>query len=200
MMSWLLMLMNLAHAEGMHTGIAIKGVEGLGEVSFQTSTTGWTAPVEDGFVRVYVATDEEKAKDWVERMRESMARFKPQANPDFVANSLADEAYGDGQGLLIFRDGNVGVQVRNKKDAVVWAEILQMAISDDPSPWPTGADLVPGDGTWTVQSPEGTVHTTFEGGRLARHQGMVFTTPPRALIVWDSWGRATRTEFSDVNP
>ncbi len=199
MMGWLLWSMNLAHAEGIHTGIPLQGIEGIGEISFQTSTTGWTAPVDGGFVRIFVAPNEEQAKDWVQRMLEAMARYKPAPNPDFIANSLADEAYGDGQGLLIFRDGNVGVQVRNKKDAIVWAEILQLAISDEPSPWPTAASVEPGDGIWTVQTPEGTIHTTFEGGRLARHQGLTFTAPPRAVIVWDEWGRATRQEI-DVNP
>jgi hypothetical protein len=192
---WLIGVSGLAVADGIHTGVPIQGVEGVGPPSFQTSTTGWTAPVDEGFVRVYVAPHEAGAKDWVNRMRETMARFKPAPNPDFVANSLADEAYGDGAGLLIFRDGNVGVQVRNKKDAIVWAEIIQLAISDDPVPWPAPARLVPADGLWTVQAPADAAHIAFEGGRLARHQGLTFTAPPRVLVVWDQWGRAVRTEL-----
>jgi len=194
-LGWLWLLSSMALAGDIHTGVPIHGVEGLGEPAFQTSNTGWTASVDEGFVRIYTSRTEAEAVEWVARMRESLARFKPAPNPDFVATSVADEAYGDGQSLLIFRDGNTGVLVRNKKDAVVWAEILQLAISDEAAPWPAPAKLVEGDGVWTVQAPTNAVHTAFEGGRLARHQGLTFTSPPRALIVWDKWGRATRSEM-----
>jgi hypothetical protein len=192
-MMWLLCILGLAQADGIHTGVPVQGVEGLGEASFQTANTGWTAFVDDGIVRVFVARDEAGAKAWIERMRQAMAKYKPLENPDFLANSVADEAYGDGQGLLIFRDGNVGVQVRNKNDATTWAEILQLAISDEPVPWPTPAALIEGPEFWTVQTGPEIAHIAFEGGRLARHKGLRFTQPPRALIVWDKWGRATRS-------
>ena len=187
----------VAHAGGIHTGIPIRGVDGLGPVAFQTSSTGWTAPIEGGFIRAFIAPTEAEASAWLTRLRESLAKYKPEPNMSFLELTVADEAYGDGDGLLMFRDGNVGVMVRTKAEAAMWAEILLTAIVDVSVPWPKPPSLIEHDGAWTVDAPPDTPHIAFEGGRLLRHQGLRFSEPPHALVLWDDWGRAARIEIVD---
>jgi hypothetical protein len=188
----LLFLLCSAQAADLHTGVPVVGVDGLGPPMFQDSTTGWTADMAGGFVRVFTGATVDAAEEWVIQMRESMERYRPQHNPNYLARSAADEAWGDGIGLLIIRDDNVGIMVRNNGRAGYWAELLEIAIVDLDAPWPTPPALIAAGQQWTVETTPDVQHIAFEGGRLVRHGGLVFTQPPTALVAWDGWGRAAR--------
>ena len=73
----LLIAATLAHAGNIHAGVPVSGIKGFGAPSFQTSQTGWSAIVLDGFVRVYVGKTEADAHAWVNRMLKTLSREKP---------------------------------------------------------------------------------------------------------------------------
>ena len=184
-----LLLAGLALAGGLHTGVPVHGVSGLGPADFEGPAIGWSAAADGGFVRVFVGHDEGDAGAWLGRQRESFTV----APPDYPG--FADEAWGDGDGLLGFRDGNVGVVARVGADARGLAALLQAAIVDGDQGWPAAATLrAQGDGTWAVTAP-GAAHVSFEGGRLVAGSDLVFQEPPRVVTVWDAWGRATEVTF-----
>ncbi|MGB0640534.1 MAG: hypothetical protein ACPGTU_14445 [Myxococcota bacterium] len=181
-----------AHAADLHTGIPVRGIEGLGEPAFQTTATGWSAPVTDGFVRVFVGRSEQEAIEWVGRMRESLSRYKPEANEDFLTTSGADEAYGNGLSLIIFRDGNVGCMVRHKEDVLPWAKALEDSIVDNGTAWPSAPKLKSSGDVWVVQEQQNTAHISFEGGKMALRPTLAFREKPSTLIRWDIWGRSSK--------
>ena len=192
-MTILLLISTLfAHAGDLHTGIPVRGVEGLGEPSFQTTATGWSAPVEDGFIRVFVGKTEQEAIEWVGRMRQSLARYKPQANPEYLSTSNAHEAYGNGISLIIFRDGNVSCMVRHKEDVLPWAKSLESAIVDNGTPWPSPPQLERAGDVWVVQDKQNTAHISFQGGKMALSPTLSFREKPDTLIRWDAWGRSAK--------
>lgn len=177
----LLLLLGAALAAGIHTGIPVRGVQGLGEPSFQGVDAGWSASVDGGYVRVFVGRTEAEAAAW---LSEGLPLSAGQA-PSYP---FADEAWGDGEVMLAFRDGNVGVFVRVSAGARGVAERLQAAIVDGGPAWPAPPTLVSQDGRHTLPvDPRGGV--TYQGGRLAREPGWVFTALPTELVVWDPWGR-----------
>jgi len=197
----LLLTLGLSWADGLHTGVPVTGIEGLGKPTFQTSQTGWSAVVEDGFVRVYVGRTEGAAHAWVLDRKKALRKQDPTANPGLLALSGVSDVHGDGKKLILFRDGNVAICVRHKHEgALPWAQLVHESIVDDGPPWPKSGKLVQMGSTWQVDPPSGTVHIAFEGGELASNQGLVFLVPPTALIVYDSWGRSVRTETQVTTP
>jgi hypothetical protein len=192
MLSALLLLVGLAAADGIHTGVPVRGIEGFGAPSFQTTQTGWSAVVLDGFVRVYVGRTEAEAQVWVERMRRLLRREKPTPNANaFTAEGITD-VHGDGTKLILFRDGNVGICVRHKTNARPWALKAHSAIVDTAIGWPTPARLETVDGTWRVIAPPDAAQISFEGGKLVPGHGLRFSEQPAAVIVWDAYGRSVR--------
>lgn len=180
-MSLILVFLGAALAGGLHAGVPVTGVPGLGEPSFHGPAAGWSAGVPGGLVRVFVGHDEAEASAWLNGSVPISAEAPP-------AYAFADEAWGDGVGLLAFRDGNVSVFVRVSSGALALAERLQASIVDDGSPWPAAPALTGQEGAWTLPVAQGQ-HVTFQGGRLARGAGWTFTALPYELVVWDHTGR-----------
>lgn len=180
------LLFGVAFAAGMHGGIPVHGVPGLGEPSFLTPATGWTAAVEGGWVRVFVGPTEAAGVEWYDRMLESIG-LAPPVLADLAA--VTDAAHGDGATLVAFRDGNVAVLVRAQAGARAIADALRAAIVDN-APAVATPTLSTAGGQWRVDAP-GAVHLGVTGGRGVPFQRGVFTEPPREVVVWDALGRAT---------
>jgi hypothetical protein len=190
-------LVGAALAAGVHGGIPVHGVAGVGEPTFLTPASGWSARVDGGFVRVFVGASEDAGEDWYARAVSSLGV----APPAFAGlATAADEAAGDGDTLVVFRDGNVGVLVRVDHDARLVADRLHAAIVDD-VPAARGPSVSVVDGRWECDAPDA-VHLSFRGGRPATARMTVagsggigvhrsFTTPPTELVAWDAWGRPT---------
>ncbi len=178
----MILLLSMALAGGLHSGIPTTGVPGLGEARFLTPQTGWTAPVAGGVVKIYVGETEADAVDWYERSVGSLT-LAP-----VTGAVLGDASFGDGDGLLGFRDGNVAVMVRVEHGARGLAETLHAAIVDGAPP-PTGATLRPqADGTWRVEGATGTI--TFRGGQAVPFVEGQFRVKPEEVVLWDRYGRA----------
>ncbi|MDP2313176.1 MAG: hypothetical protein Q8P41_09750 [Pseudomonadota bacterium] len=193
-----LLLIGAALAGGVHVGIPVTGVPGLGEPSFLTPATGWTAAVEGGWVRVYVGPTEAAGVEWYARMLESLG-VQPAVLPDLGAHpgvaahlGPVDAAHGDGETLVAFRDGNVGVLVRAQGGARAIADVLLAAIVDDGPAvrTPTISSTAGPERRWEVDAP-GSVHLSFTGGRAVPFQRGVYTQAPREIVSWDAWGRAS---------
>jgi hypothetical protein len=183
------LLTALALAGGRHGGIPVSGIQGLGEPSFETSTTGWSAQIDGGYVRVFVGHDELETHAWIDHMM--LGFSKPLAT--YVGALPAEDLHGDGKGVLLLRDGNVGLLVRADPvgglDAETWARTLLAAMVPD-APWPKAPLLKPAGDRWVVEAP-GAKQVAFHGGHLAPNQGLVFTEPPTELVAWDAYGRAS---------
>ena len=186
----MILMISTALAAGLHTGIPTQGIEGFSDPLYQTTATGWSTLVEDGLLRVFVAQDAETAAAWLVTMQEKLARFDPQPYLEY-----ADEALGDGETILLFRDGNVAVLVHTKANALRWADAALAAISDEPVPWPTPPALLRDDLGWWRLSAPGAAHISYVGGERLEEGGLMFSRPPRAGIAWDAWGRAARTGY-----
>jgi hypothetical protein len=184
-----LFLAVMAFAGGRHGGIPVSGVQGLGEPSFETSSTGWSAQVEGGYVRIFVGRDDLEAHDWVGRMARG---FSKPLTP-YTGSLPAENLQGDGKGLLLLRDGNVGLLIRVEPtgaiDAETWARTLLAALVPD-SPWPAPPALKHEGDRWTVVAP-GAKQVAFQGGHLVANEGLTFSEPPKELVAWDEYGRAS---------
>lgn len=178
----MLLLIGAALAGGIHAGIPVRGVEGLGEPSFVSPETGWTAPVAGGFVRVFVGRTEAEAESWLAHARRSLTL--PAAD---ATVTVGDEAFGDGEALYAFRDGNVAAQVRAERDALGVARRLAAAIVDG-VPWPAAASPRESAGRWSF-AVEGAAHVAFTGGRAVPFQRGVYEAPPNEVVIWDEYGR-----------
>lgn len=180
----ILCLLSFAFAGGIHAGIPVRGVPGVGEPTFLTPNTGWTAQVDGGFVRVFVGADEAAGEDWYGRTLQSLV--VPAAPLDFPG---ADEAHGDGAALVAWRDGNVAVLVRVESGATTVAKRLHAAIVEA-APLSATPRLV-ADGTrWRIDAT-GAVDVRATGGRVVPFQPGVYEVPPREIVAWDAWGRPT---------
>ncbi len=177
----LLLLLGAALAAGIHTGIPVRGVQGLGEPSFKGVDAGWSASADGGYVRVFVGRTEAEAAAW-------LAEGVPLSAGQAPAYTFADEAWGDGQAILAFRDGNVSVFIRVEQGALPLAERLRAAIVDGGPAWPAPPALRQEGERWVLDAT-GLGGVRYQGGRLAREPGWVFTEPPDELVVWDAWGR-----------
>lgn len=185
-MIWLL-LVATALASGIHAGIPVddRAPAFLGPRTFLDPALGWSAPLvgrPGDYVRVFVGHDEAEASHWVAEQRLGIQRALPSlAGP-------GDEAWGDPAGLVVFRDGNVGVLVRARGDASTIARAMDAAIVDGPA-WPAPPTSTEQDGRWQFHAP-GAVWLTIEGGHRVLGQDGVFDQAPRRIVAWDATGRA----------
>lgn len=180
----ILMFATAALAGGIHAGIPVRGVEGLGEPTFLTPASGWSAAVEGGWVRVFVGATEAEGAEWYTRALESIGN-----PPAPLVGFPADEAHGDGATLVAFRDGNVGVLVRAERDAGNVATRLHTAIVE------AAPVVVPSlrpslDETWIVEAP-GAAAVRAVGGGAVPFQAHTYKSRPTEVYVWDAWGRVT---------
>lgn len=179
-----LLCLGAAWAGGLHTGIPVRALSDLGEPTFETPQTGWTVPAPGGYVRVFVGRDEDAARAWVAST--AMAFTRPLAAFD----GPGDESWGDGVGVVLFRDGNVGVLTR-ADEAGALSQRLHAAIVDDGPPWPAAPSLSrQSGGTWIIDAPDA-VHLSVQGGRRAGPRARDFREPPTSIVAWDGYGRAT---------
>lgn len=178
----MILWLSAAFAGGLHSGIPTTGVPGLGAPRFLTPRSGWTAPAAGGVVKVFVGDTEADAAEWYRRAADSLTLApSPAAGP-------GDEAFGDGDGLLAFRDGNVAVMVRVEHGAATLAATLHAAIVDGvPRGAPTLAQAA--DGTWRVDGPHAGL--SAQGGQPVPFQDGAFREVPDTLVVWDTYGRPT---------
>jgi hypothetical protein len=176
----MMLLVSTALAAGLHAGIPVRGVPGVGEPSFVTPEMGWTASVQGGWVRVYVGRTEADGDRW---FTDAIATLQV-APPPF---RLGDEAVGDGQTLVGFRDGNVAVLVRAESGAGAVAQRLHAAILDK-APTIAAPSLRHTDEGWVVDAP-GAVAVSVEGGRKVPFKADVWREAPTTVIAWDSVGR-----------
>lgn len=182
-----LLLAAAALAADLHPGVPVHGVPGVGAPEFLTPDLGWTAPIEGGFVRVFVGASAEDADAWMRAAQMGVTRALP------VLSGLGDAAYGDEAGLLLVRDANVALQVRASGNARAVADALLGAIPAQPVQAPTPPRLVAqADGRWIVDAP-GAVQVQFsDGGKVVPGQEVLtFSEPPGSLVAWDAWGRST---------
>ena len=191
----LLVTIATSFAETVYTGIPVEGIEGLSAPIFQTAETGWWAQIPRGSVQVFVADTNEGAVVWVEKMKEKMEKYKPLINDDYVSETAASEAFGDGIGLLIARDSNVAYMVRHDGQATEWARSLQRSIVAEPRPPLPPVTFQKADSEWVVDAPDGTVHLAFKGGVTAESPKLRFSEPPEYVVIWDAWGRAVTSSF-----
>ena len=172
-----------ARARGLHLGIPTASAPDVTNVQLQTPELGWTAQVPGGWARVYVGPTEADAEAWYTRALVGLTR------PAAPAAGIGDVSAGDGQGLLVFRDGNVAVMVHTETNARGVADTLHAAIADGPTPWPPPPEPKQGaDGRWTVTLPAG-AEIRATGGRPVPFQVGVYTELPAEIVVWDAWGR-----------
>ena len=191
----LLITLATSWAEPLHTGIPVEGIEGLSSPIFQTSTTGWWAQIPRGTVQVYVGESDEEASLWVEKMKEKMFKYQPKVNEAFMTLTTATEAFGDGLGLIIARDQNIGFMVRHDGQAQEWARTLHASIVDIDVPRFEPATLKKDGNEWIVEHPEGVIHLSFQGGQTTHSPSLRFSEPPKYLVIWDRWGRAVRADL-----
>ncbi len=174
------LLLSVALAAGLHAGIPVDH-PALRSPSFLTPEIGWMAEVSGGWARIYVGRTEADAVEWLERARVGLVIAPSRLE------KIGDEAWGDGQQLVLFRDGNVCVNVRVSAGALVHAQTLHAAIVTGPA-WPAaptfrsdtdGLHIVAGDA----------VMVQVEGSVLAPGSGWVVDAEPRRIVVWDRYGR-----------
>jgi len=185
MAAWIIAgLLSTASAQELHTGIPVRGVEGLGEPDFLTPELGWSAPIEGGFVKVFVGTSAEQASDWVKQAQMSITVVLP------LIDVLGDEAWGDASGLLIVRSGNIALQVRAQGNAGEIAQAMLDAIPAGSQPWPSPPVLLEvGEGQWRVEAPGAAAVRFTGGGQASPGADLTFSERPDAVVAWDEWGR-----------
>ncbi len=208
MLGWWLVAQALA--AGPWAGIDPSGLRGLEPPVFMAPQAGWTADLrgEPGArVRVFVGRDVAEAEAWLATERDRLARTSPRF-------PLGDEAWGNGQGLMIARDGNVVVTVRRADAAVDVARQLFDALVEA-TPWPASPSLdVAGrtarvEGDWaqvTFRASGITDPATF----LPRPLSVVPTGPTEARVeaeprwvevrAWDAFGRYADARWTVARP
>ena len=195
----LLFIIATSLAAGPHTGIPVEGIEGLSAPIFQTAKTGWWAQIPRGTVQVYVGTTDVESGEWVASMKEKMAKYKPILNEGYVQTTHAQEAFGDGVGLLIVRDANIAFMVRHDGQAEEWARTIHSSILDIPVPTLPPAGFEKDGDHWIVTTPEGVVHIAFKGGVTTNATTLRFSEPPEYVVIWDGWGRSVISTFDTEN-
>lgn len=185
MAAWIIAgLLGTASAQELHTGIPVRGVEGLGEPDFLTPELGWSAPIEGGFVKVFVGTSAAQAAAWARQAQMSIAVVLP------PTDVLGDEAWGDASGLLIVRSGNIAFQVRAQGNAAEIAQTMLDAIPAGSQPWPEPPTLTAvGEGQWRVEAPGAAAVRFTGGGPAGASVDLTVSQRPAAVVAWDEWGR-----------
>lgn len=174
-----------------YLAVPVTGVEGLSSPHFQSAGSGWTALVNGGFVAVYTAKSKDDAQQWVESKVEAMETYAPKQNPKFRESTGADEAWGDGVGLLIFQTENFAAMCRHTTNAEQWARVIHRSVVSVEDPWPAPPKLQASGAVWTAVDDPNRVHLKFVGGRTKTSSDLVFIEVPEKVIGWDRWGRAS---------
>ncbi len=189
---------SVALGAGTWRGVELASLAELGfkAPSYETADEGWTAQFPKGLARLYVAPSAEALEVWLADKQEFLARRQPQPYP-----AIGDEAWGDGNGLLLVREGNVGLLIETTAGAHGWAEVLLGALQPGDGSWPASPALraMP-SGVWVAQTP-GSVHVSYMGGSLdpsaAPGSPLTFERPPRRLVAWDAMGRSSVAWFDE---
>lgn len=176
-----LLLLGAALAAGVHTGVPLAQT-GLQDLSFLGLDQGWSAGIAGGYARGYVGPTEDAARTWTEGMLRTMTVGVP------PLAGYHDAAWGDGDRVLLVREGNVGLFVRVQTGARAVADGLLGGLVVQPSPWPVAPNLKQDGATWVLEVPVG-ASVSATGGTLARGAGWRWTTLPREIVVWDAYGR-----------
>jgi hypothetical protein len=176
------MFVGLAMAGGVHAGIPVHGVAGVGAPTFLTPNSGWTAAAPGGWVRVFVGAIEAEGAAWYAHQLETMTV----PAPDFVLPGV-DAAAGDGDTFVAWQDGNVGVVVRVESGAGALATRLRASVVEQApavtARWRAGADV------W-VDAPGAAAMRSTSGGVILSDSAE-FRRKPAEVYVWDAWGRVT---------
>jgi len=186
------MLMSIALAGSVHTGFRLDGLEGFEAPRHQSVREGFSLDFPGGIARLYVGPTEAAAQEWFVEKSELVARQAPAVLP-----ALGDQALHSGDGMVLVRDGNIAVLIQVRSGALSAADTLLAAVDDAPSPWPAAARLLTVPGGFRVDAPEA-VHVAYVGGEVrAQPGGLSFHAPPRRVVTWDAWGRATVQDFDE---
>ena len=180
-----LLLSGMAQAEPLLPGVPVAGVDGLGPADFLTPALGWTAPIEGGFVRVFVGTSAAEADAWVQQAQMAITVPLP------AVAGIGEAAWGDEDGLLLVRQGNLALQVRADGGARAVAETLLAAVPVEASDWPEPPTLQPTtDGRWQVEAPGAVAVRFADGGAIVPGSvPLTFTALPGTVVAWDALGR-----------
>lgn len=170
--------------------------EELPAARVQSARLGTTIDLPKGLLRIYVGPSEEAAAEWMADMTTLMERHAPEPVPE-----LGEEAVAAGDGMVLMRDHNVGLLIEINDGARAWLDTVRAALVSDPTPWPAPASLQATDGRLVVVAP-GTTTVTWVGGTLAPgtvgpDAPLAFLAPPRRIVTWDAYGRATVQDFDD---
>ena len=189
------LLLSLTAAAEVHGGIPIEAVdEALEPARFQSARLGYTRDFPKGLLRVYVGPTELAAMEWFSDMEALMGRHKPEPLSD-----LGDTAVAAGDGMILAREGNIGVLVECASGARSWADkALAAIVHEAPAPR-YSATLVGAAGAWQLDGGDA-AHVSWVGGTLdlaaARAEGPIpFQAPPRRVVTWDHLGRATVQDY-----
>ena len=177
----------VATAGGTYKGVPVDKLPELGFAtpSFETATEGWTAQFPKGLARLYVAPSTAALDAWMADKQAFLAKRQPAPYP-----GLGVAAWGDGSGLLLVRQGNVGLLIETTAGAQGWAEVLLGALVPSDGAWAAKPSLraMP-SGQWVVSAP-GERGLAYRGGvvdqGVAPGSPLTFTQPPERLIAWDA--------------
>lgn len=179
-----------ALAAGLHAGVPVRGVPGLGEPDFLSPELGWSAPVLSaegqprGMVRVFVGKAELDAQLW---LRDAVLAVQ---TPLVPVVGLGDQALGSSS-VMAVRDGNVGVFVALHEGSAREVSLtLLNAIVEQPSAWPAAPRVELKGDLWMVDAP-GAAHLDAIGGRRPLGEAYGFSRVPEQVIAWDATGRAS---------
>jgi hypothetical protein len=89
------------------------------------------------------------------------------------------------------------VMVEVARGAHAQAEAVLASLTDAPLPWPAVPPLERTGAGWSLSVPPDTM-VRYEGGELGPGPGIRFSSPPRAVVVYDTHGRATRQAFDTL--
>lgn len=187
----LLLSLTAAWADGIHTGIPVVGVPGLGAPRFEGAELGWSAPLPgpdgrpEGLVRVYVGPTVASASTWLADSARAVQR------PLSSVPGLGDQAWSAGDQLLLVQDGNVAFQVQitqaDRGPALALAQTLLDAVVDGDRPWPAAPALRQVQGLWVLESAQAVGWQVIGGRQPLGEQG--FIELPEQVVTWDAWGR-----------
>jgi len=189
----------VSYAGGMHAGIPVQGVDGLGPATFLSPDSGWEAPALDdagqplGVVRVFVGRTQDAALAWVDdAARAIQAPLSPLVG-------IGDAALTTGP-VIITRDGNVALCVTLAGgDARPLATVLLDAILDQPAAWPK-PPVPRQDQGLTFFDADNAVALTVQGGHRPLGEPNGYVELPTQVVAWDAWGRAAAIQPAVLQP
>lgn len=190
-----------AWAGDLYAGVDPRTVPVLGPAVFLEP--GWSAPVLDtggGRVRVFVAPEEGAAVAWLAAERRRLA---PQAPPLPLG---VDESWGNGHGLVLFREGNVAGWVERPRGGAADLAARLLAGLAEERPWPVPPTVevrgqeVSVTGPWAqvafrpdpVSDPVTLRPRSVQVVPTGPGAAMLALPPTRmTVVVWDDFGRTS---------